>query len=292
MSSTASFLSQRPILDLCSGFWGVSTQRFADLKLTDSSFAIEAELVLKSVRRGYTIHQIPIPYHERVGEPKLRAIRDGGRILRTIIQQARPRPDTLPHGDATAPRERDLLSIGLTLGSFGALREDLTPGAREPWATPGSLPVRLPPTPVRIAAPLSIESPFALAVGADFPSLSVPLLLPTRTSGSDSEEAHSVTVSIRSNRRQLTITLPPVEGESSGVSADPRWPRSGGFKDSRLPHRTRYASLLVVTSRLNFEPARQQQTLLSANGFHVVLHPIDASEGVRPAPTAEAATQS
>ena len=77
LSYSASLLSRRPILDLCSGFWGVSAQRFVDLGLDDATFAIEAELVLKSIRRGYSIHQIPVTYHERLGEAKLRALRDG-----------------------------------------------------------------------------------------------------------------------------------------------------------------------------------------------------------------------
>jgi hypothetical protein len=101
LSYVASVLARRPIFDLCSGFWGVSTERFAELGLSPSSFAIEADLVLRSIRRGYRVHQIPIPYYERVGVAKLRAFRDGGQILRTIISQARPRPrpPAPRHGD-------------------------------------------------------------------------------------------------------------------------------------------------------------------------------------------------
>ena len=113
MSCAASLLTHRPILDLCSGFWGVSTRRFMELDLDDSSFAIEAELVLKSIRRGLSIHQIHVEYHERVGQAKLRALRDGSQIFRTILRQART--DRRPAEKSRAPARwaRDLPPIEL-----------------------------------------------------------------------------------------------------------------------------------------------------------------------------------
>src|SRR5208282_543121 len=94
MSYTSSALARRPILDLCSGFWGVSTERFMELGLGDTTFAIEAELVLKSIRRGFSVQQIPVQYRERLGIAKLHAVRDGGQILLTILQYARGGPTT------------------------------------------------------------------------------------------------------------------------------------------------------------------------------------------------------
>src|SRR5579859_4822545 len=132
LSYTASFLSRRSILDLCSGFWGVSTERFMQLGLTHSSFAIEAELVLKSVRRGYTVHQIPVDYRERVGQPKLRAVRDGSQILRTVLRHARSARSSLP-GRYPAPvtLARSLPSLAPPMGSYGARVEFRRPAGQE-----------------------------------------------------------------------------------------------------------------------------------------------------------------
>jgi hypothetical protein len=49
-------------------------------------------------------------------------------------------------------------------------------------------------------------------------------------------------------------------------------------------HRSResFPSLLVVTTRLNFQPDRQQQTLLSANGFRVVEERVSKDEPASP----------
>ena len=291
LSSSASLLAGRPILDLCSGFWGVSTERFMELGLEDASFAIEAELVLKSIRRGFSIHQIPVVYHERVGVAKLRAVRDGSRIIRTILQQARPNRDPAEKRSTPAPWTRDLLSIGLTVGSYGALLECDPAEAPQAWKVAHDLRRHLPETRVRTGSVLStgpsLASVPAVPVagpnnGADGSIL--PLRVSLRSAGSETGEARPVTVSIRSERRQLTIELlsnPPGDGNGSPSSL---WTRSGGWKPSVIPHRERFPSLLVVASRLNFRPERQQQTLFTANGFHVVANSRAPSESTRSLP--------
>ena len=52
------------------------------------------------------------------------------------------------------------------------------------------------------------------------------------------------------------------------------------------PAAERFPSLRVVTSRLNFERERQQETLLVANGYRFVDRPVDgpAPEPARPIP--------
>src|SRR5580658_28406 len=149
-SYTSSLLARRSILDLCSGFWGVSTARFIELDLDDTGFAIEAELVLKSIHRGLSVHQIPVDYFERVGQAKLRALRDGGKILATILRNGRPGPVSVPPRQNSAPLGRDLLSIGLALGLTGALLECAPSGAPEAGQIAHYLQRSLPQTQVRI----------------------------------------------------------------------------------------------------------------------------------------------
>jgi len=281
LSYTSSLLSRRTILDLCSGFWGVSTQRFMELRLDDQSFAIEAELVLKSIRRGFSLHQIPIQYRERLGTAKLRAVRDGGHILLTIFHYARPSP--LPAtGDATpAPWGRDLLSIGLSLGSPGAVVEcaptDMIEAADiarflrrnlpETRVQVGSLPSGTWPVPAPRVEPGAIER-------SETPIARSPLVVSLPSARFDPSAPRPMTVSIRNRERQLTIELPAAETDrtpqNGGSSA---WSRAGGWMGSARPHREMFPSLLVVTSRLNFQVERQQETLLSANGFRPMERP-------------------
>jgi len=276
MSYASSLLARRTILDLCSGFWGVSTQRFMELGLDDTTFAIEAELVLKSIRRGLNVQQIPIRYRERLGEAKLHAIRDGGQILLAIFQYARPSPVPETADSAPAPWGRDLLSIGLSLGISGAVVECAPRDVLEAADIAQFLRRNLPETRVQVG---SITA--ALALDRSAPSLDVgpgtssvaptPLVVSLPSAGFDPSDPRSMTVSIRNRRRQLTIELPSTETErdpeTAGSSA---WSRAGGWMGSTRPHREKFPSLLVVTSRLNFQPERQQETLLSANGFRML----------------------
>jgi dolichol-phosphate mannosyltransferase len=288
MSYSSSLLSGRTILDLCSGFWGVSTERFMELGLDDTSFAIEAELILKSIRRGFSVHQIPVYYQERLGQAKLHAVHDGGQILLAIFQHARRAPPPTDTWSTSAPWGRDLLSIGLTVGIAGAVVECNPSQAVEAGQIARFLQRNLPQTRVDMGGPVAPEpwskdSP-GLAPPGDSdrsPPENSPLVVSLPSTLPAGDEARSVTVSIRSHRRQLTIELPsnePAAAPTVPEAPSPPWARAGGWMMAQLPHRVRFPSLLVVTSRLNFEPERQQQTLLSANGFHVVEHPRERRE--------------
>ena len=65
------------------------------VQLRSSGFEIEAELASEAVARRLRVVEIEIPYHPRIAgtQSKLRAFRDGRRILWTIlIQSLRLRP--------------------------------------------------------------------------------------------------------------------------------------------------------------------------------------------------------
>jgi hypothetical protein len=282
LSYSASVLSRRPILDLCSGFWGVSAQRFVDLELDDATFAIEAELVLKSIRRGYSIHQIPVTYHERLGEAKLRALRDGSRILRTIVREARPGPTRTAAVRAPGSWGRDLLSIGLALGGPSPRLDGVAPEADEAGQVAKFLErsAASARVGVRPGRPMSVRRP-EIAGGQSPPDAgTAPLTVTIPPLDLPEGEPRSAIVSIRSARRKLTVELPLDATDPSPAFVRPAWSRSGGWSPTRVGHRTRASSLLVVTSRLNFQPEHQQETLLAANGFHVIelLDDIDEPE--------------
>jgi hypothetical protein len=270
LSYSASLLSRRPILDLCSGFWGVSTQRFMDLELADATFAIEAELILKSIRRGYSIHQIPVEYRERLGTAKLRAFRDGRRILRTIVREARPAPAQPATHRAPGAWARDLLSIGLAVGSPDPAF-DVGPSEAEEADQVAKFLRRTDPKSAargRAGRPFSVRPPTATGRTAapDFTRPRHTLSLRITENGTE----RPATVSIQSAGRQLTVELPLSPGAPSAGSPSSAWSRSGGWTVGRTSHRARASSLTVLTSRLDFRPDHQQETLLAANGFRVV----------------------
>ncbi|MGI0131781.1 MAG: glycosyltransferase family 2 protein [Thermoplasmata archaeon] len=88
LNFAAAELTRAPILDICSGFWGIRTELLSHLPLESNGFDIEAELFVRAFRRGSPVAQLPIEYRERVGEAKLHAVRDGTRILWAILRHA------------------------------------------------------------------------------------------------------------------------------------------------------------------------------------------------------------
>jgi dolichol-phosphate mannosyltransferase len=72
--------------DTQSGYRAIARNVLAHLTLSSVGFEIETELTMKALRAGFRVHEVPITYRKRHGTPpKLRAVRDGIRILRTIL---------------------------------------------------------------------------------------------------------------------------------------------------------------------------------------------------------------
>jgi glycosyltransferase involved in cell wall biosynthesis len=98
--------------DLLSGYRVFSKRFRATVELRSAGFEIETELASEAIARKLKTVEISIPYHPRIAgtESKLRAFRDGWRILLTIITQSlRLRP------------HRVLLAWLLPLGLLSAL---------------------------------------------------------------------------------------------------------------------------------------------------------------------------
>ena len=75
--------------DLLSGYRVFSRRYRAEVQLRASGFEIETELASEAVARRLRVKEFAIPYHPRIAgtESKLRAFRDGRRILTTIVLQ-------------------------------------------------------------------------------------------------------------------------------------------------------------------------------------------------------------
>jgi glycosyltransferase involved in cell wall biosynthesis len=75
--------------DPLTGLYGIRKQHLERMRLVSNGFGIEAEIAVKAGRMGLRIHEHPISYSDRVGETKLRPIRDGVRIALTVATHAR-----------------------------------------------------------------------------------------------------------------------------------------------------------------------------------------------------------
>ena len=139
LNLAAAKLASGPILDVCTGFWGVRTEIVPGLALQSDGFEIESELFVKSFRAGLHVVQMPVEYRQRIGEAKLHAARDGARIFLSIVRHARSSVPLPPRGVHGAPPERsspseslvrDVASILVALGPppiavYGAESRDL-----------------------------------------------------------------------------------------------------------------------------------------------------------------------
>ncbi|HZW32057.1 MAG TPA: glycosyltransferase [Isosphaeraceae bacterium] len=75
--------------DLLSGYRVFSRRFRAAVELRSEGFEIETELASEAVARGMRVIEVSVPYHPRIAgtRSKLRAGRDGWRILGTIVRQ-------------------------------------------------------------------------------------------------------------------------------------------------------------------------------------------------------------
>ncbi|MHB8352527.1 MAG: glycosyltransferase family 2 protein [Thermoplasmata archaeon] len=267
LSYAASALSGRTIFDICSGFWAVSTEKFEGLGIGATRFAIEAELVLKALRADLRVAQIPIEYRERLGQAKIHAARDGSAILLSILEFGRrPRRYREPL-DLPGIPARQLLSIGLIAESRKAVLEypanDPQLANRLGLLLHRSLPlarIRIRPAPV--ASVPFLEFP----AGMEGSYILVTLPAPGGEYG-----ARPFSVLIRPQEKELTIRLPPrfrgAEGSADSVPSRPI-PRATPLP---RPESNFLAGLGTVTTRVGFDPGRQQQTILRANGFDTMV---------------------
>ncbi len=76
--------------DLLSGYRVFSPRFLRDVRLRSTGFEIETELASEAVARRMRVVEVPVPYHPRIAgtASKLRAFRDGRRILAMIVRQS------------------------------------------------------------------------------------------------------------------------------------------------------------------------------------------------------------
>ncbi|HNH39628.1 MAG TPA: glycosyltransferase family 2 protein [Microthrixaceae bacterium] len=104
LTRTTNLLFMSRFTDLCYGFMAFRRSALPDLRLSSTGFEIETEIVVNAVMANLRI--LEVPTHERqrrFGESNLRAIRDGQRVLSTILRE---RFGTWNHDELTLVKGR------------------------------------------------------------------------------------------------------------------------------------------------------------------------------------------
>lgn len=76
------------LVDVCSGMYALRTDFAKQLSFKTKGFDVEVEVAAQAAMDG-RITQVPISYGERLGQQKLRAWRDGPKIITTVWRLAR-----------------------------------------------------------------------------------------------------------------------------------------------------------------------------------------------------------
>ncbi len=266
----AAQLSHSPILDICSGLWGLRTDVVPGLMLESTGFEIESEVFLKSFRSGLRVSQIPISYRNRIGEAKLHAVRDGARIFLGIVRHsgaARIRADPL-RPMRTAPFQeplRDLQAICLATDAHDLVV--FSPIARFAEANRlasrlrigkiGSKVTVIPYDPVKQSV-LGPPSPLPLdaAVSRDG---RVPIIVSLPSGDAGSDPMSVAVVGLPNTRRLVYVPL----GEDP-FALPSYLGRSGGYR-LEPGARARFRSLSILTSSFNSSMGQKELALLTAN---------------------------
>ena len=83
----ASYLTERPIPDLTSGFRGARREHFAEfLHMLPNGFSTPTTTTLAFIKAGYNVAFEPIGARPRVGTSKIRLARDGAKFLLILLK--------------------------------------------------------------------------------------------------------------------------------------------------------------------------------------------------------------
>jgi glycosyltransferase involved in cell wall biosynthesis len=83
----ANVLYRGGISDMCTGYWGFRGEVVKNLQIDAIGFELEANMLIEATKKGYRIGELPIHYRRRGTPSKLRAIKAGFRIARTLVRK-------------------------------------------------------------------------------------------------------------------------------------------------------------------------------------------------------------
>lgn len=96
LSATLNLFYRTSISDTHSGFRAFTRGAYDRLGLKTTGMEFASEMLIVAAREGLRIREVPITYHPREGESKLRSFRDGWRHLRLLLQYSPTHLFTIP----------------------------------------------------------------------------------------------------------------------------------------------------------------------------------------------------
>jgi hypothetical protein len=283
----AGYLSKGPILDVCSGLWGIRTAALDKMALESDGFDIEAEVFVKAFRRGLAISQVPVVYRDRLGRAKLHAFKDGSRILLSILRNSRrTRPlgesavngVSYPTDELPAPTMRDLQSLLFALNSRRVFVSGPAGGSaavteltqRLTDSNPGMSVAALPSNASELppADTIAVSSPAARAptdLAADGQPWSIVITLP---SGSLRRAGPTCTIRIPEGQRMLYVDMYNSSEAPPAPAPEDSWAsKSQAYRTERSSGRPLSTLRLLSSSLAQFSPQRDL-ALIAANVSH------------------------
>jgi glycosyltransferase involved in cell wall biosynthesis len=85
LSATLNLFYRTRVADTHSGFRAFTRAAYERLRLRTGGMEFASEMLIAAAREGLRIVEVPITYHPRAGESKLRSFRDGWRHLRLLL---------------------------------------------------------------------------------------------------------------------------------------------------------------------------------------------------------------
>jgi dolichol-phosphate hexosyltransferase len=278
----AGHFAKGPILDVCSGLWGIRLSALERMPLESEGFDIEAEAFVKAFRRGLAVSQVPVLYRDRVGIAKLHAFQDGARILMSILRYSRPPPTTsgpaargesVTSASLPAPTMRDLQSVLFALHSrrvfvsapSGASEGISDLAQRLTDANPEMTVAVVPSAPgdkLSVARPTR-PAPALATPAADGQPWSIVITLPP---GSLRRAGPTCTIRMPTGQRMLYVDMDnsseaPPEPQVTGAS------RSQAYRLERSSDRPLSSLRILSSSLAQFAPQRDV-ALIAANVAH------------------------
>jgi glycosyltransferase involved in cell wall biosynthesis len=108
---TGNLLFRTNFTDLCYGYCAFWREHLDVLALDAEGFEIETQLVLRAVRTGLRVAEVPSTERERAnGVSNLNTFRDGVRVMRTMASE-RTRPGIVGKAPIHAPKKQGLVDV-------------------------------------------------------------------------------------------------------------------------------------------------------------------------------------
>lgn len=85
LTAVLNLLFGTKLVDTLSGFRAFTRRTYEALALSSPGMEWGSEMLVAAARKGLNIVEVPIQYHPRLGESKLRSFRDGWRYLRMML---------------------------------------------------------------------------------------------------------------------------------------------------------------------------------------------------------------